>query len=87
MLSVKSREGQDLKINLADNVGVSAAKAITSLPRTENPNLKTVISHHHRLKPEPGALTPADVEKALSDAGLPVKVLNPELSRVYELTK
>ncbi len=29
VLSVKSREGQDLKINLADNVGVSAAKAIT----------------------------------------------------------
>ncbi len=29
VLSVKSREGKDLKINLADNLGVSAAKAIT----------------------------------------------------------
>ncbi len=57
------------------------------LLRTENPNLKTIIPHHHRLKPPPGAPTPADMERALSDAGLPVKVLNPELSRVYELTK
>ena len=54
------------------------------LLRTENPNLKTIIPHHHRLKQSPG---PADMEKALSDAGLPVKVLNPELSKVYELTK
>ena len=55
--------------------------------RTENPNLKTIIPHHHRLRPPPGAPTPADMERALSDAGLPVKVLNPELSKVYELTK
>ena len=57
------------------------------LLRTENPNLKTIIPHHHRLKQSPGDATPADMEKALSDAGLPVKVLNPELSKVYELTK
>ena len=29
------------------------------LLRTENPNLKTVIPHHHRLQPPPGAPTPA----------------------------
>ena len=57
------------------------------LLRTDNPNLKTVIPHHHRLKPPPGAPTPADMENALKAAGLPVSVLNPELSRVYELTK
>ena len=55
--------------------------------RTDNPNLKTIIPHHHRLKPPPGAPTPADMENALKAAGLPVSVLNPELSRVYELTK
>lgn len=56
--------------------------------RTENPNLKTVIPHHHRLKPSaPGVTTPADIENALKVAGLPVKLLNPELGRVYELTK
>jgi len=57
------------------------------LLRTDNPNLKTIIPHHHRLKPPPGAPTPADLENALKAAGLPVRVLNPELSRVYELTK
>jgi hypothetical protein len=29
VLSVKTREGQDIKINMPDNVGVSAAKAVT----------------------------------------------------------
>ncbi len=57
------------------------------LLRTENPNLKTIIPHHHRLKIGPGEPTPADMERALKDAGLPVTVLNPELSKVYELKK
>jgi hypothetical protein len=57
------------------------------LLRTDNPNLKTIIPHHHRLKPPPGAPTPADMERVVRAAGLPVTVLNPELSRVYELTK
>jgi L-ascorbate metabolism protein UlaG (beta-lactamase superfamily) len=57
------------------------------LLRTENPNLKTVIPHHHRLNPPLGAPTPAAMESALKTAGLPVTVLNPDLSKVYELTK
>ena len=57
------------------------------LLRTENPNLKTVIPHHHRLQPPPGATTPAAVEAALKTAGLPVTLLNPDLKKVYELTK
>lgn len=57
------------------------------LLRTENPNLKTVIPHHHRLQPPAGAPTVADLENAIRTAGLPVRVLNPELSRTYELTK
>ena len=57
------------------------------LLRTENPNLKTIIPHHHRLKPAPGASTPADMERVLRAAGLPVSVLNPELGKAYELTK
>lgn len=57
------------------------------LLRTKNPNLKTIIPHHHRLQPPPGAPTPADLERALKAARLPVKVLNPELSKVYELRK
>ena len=57
------------------------------LLRTENPNLKTIIPHHHRLQPPPGAPTPAALEAALKTAGLPVTVLNPDLSKVYDLTK
>ena len=57
------------------------------LLRTENPNLKTIVPHHHRLQPPPGAPTPAAMEAALKTAGLPVAVLNPDLSKVYELTK
>jgi L-ascorbate metabolism protein UlaG (beta-lactamase superfamily) len=60
---------------------------IVRLLRTENPNLKTIIPHHHRLQPPPGAPTPAAMEAALKTAGLPVTVLNPDLSKVYELTK
>ena len=57
------------------------------LLRTENPNLKTVIPHHHRLKPPPGAPTPADLEREVKDLGLPVSVLNPELGKTYTLSK
>ncbi len=57
------------------------------LLRTENPNLKTIIPHHHRLQPPPGATTPAMLEAALKASGLPVTVLNPDLKKVYELTK
>lgn len=57
------------------------------LLRTDNPNLKTIIPHHHRLKPPSGAPTPADLEAALKAAGLPVRVLNPEVGKVYDLAK
>jgi hypothetical protein len=57
------------------------------LLRTENPNLKTIVPHHHRLQPPPGAATPAAMEAALKASGLPVTVLNPDLKKVYELAK
>lgn len=56
------------------------------LLRTDNPNLTTVIPHHQRLSPPPGAPTPADLEKALRASGLPVKFLNPEIGKVYDLS-
>ncbi len=57
------------------------------LLRTDNPNLKTIVPHHHRLKIRPGQPTPAAMASALKAAGLPVTVLNPELGKVYELKK
>ena len=72
------------------------------LLRTDNPNLKTVIPHHHvtglklraaiKGKKRKGitrrfasGTKPADVAKALKDAGLPVTFLDPEVKKVYEL--
>jgi L-ascorbate metabolism protein UlaG (beta-lactamase superfamily) len=57
------------------------------LLQTNNPNLKTIIPHHHRLKRDPGAPSPDDLEAAIKAAGLGVAVLNPELSKPYELRK
>ena len=53
--------------------------------RTDNPNLVTVIPHHHRLAPPAGAPTPAALAAAVKAAGLPVRVIEPELRKVYEL--
>ena len=55
--------------------------------RTDNPNLKTVIPHHHRLQVPPGGTTPADVAAAVKAAKLPVRVLIPELGKSYDLTR
>ena len=55
------------------------------LLRTGNPNLKTVIPHHIRLQPPPGAHSAVDVEAAFKASGLPVKVIKPEFNKVYEL--
>jgi L-ascorbate metabolism protein UlaG (beta-lactamase superfamily) len=59
----------------------------TKLLRTDNPNLKTVIPHHWRLQPPPGAHTPDELAAAFKASGLPVAVIKPELKKVYELTK
>jgi L-ascorbate metabolism protein UlaG (beta-lactamase superfamily) len=74
-------------LSLAQRRDVDEVVHMVRLLRTENPNLKTVVPHHHRLQPPPGAPTVAELERAIQAAGLPVKVLNPELSRSYELAK
>ena len=52
----------------------------------KNPNLKTVIPHHHRLKPPPGR-SPADLGRALAAMGLKAKLLDPQPGKVYTLSK
>lgn len=52
----------------------------------DNPNLQTIIPHHHRLNPPPGK-SPAALDEALRKLGLPVKLLNPEPGKVYMLSK
>ena len=57
------------------------------LLRTDNANLKTVIPHHWRQQPPPGAHTPADVEAAFKASGLPIQVIKPEFNKLYALAK
>ncbi len=74
------------------------------LLRTGNPNLRTVVPHHHTagLKVRAGipakrakslsrrsnrGTKPADLAAALKASGLPVTMINPELGKVYQLTK
>ena len=52
----------------------------------KNPNLKTVIPHHHRVKSKAGR-SPADLGKALAALGLKSKLLDPQPGKVYTLTK
>ena len=77
---------------------------MVKLLRTDNPNLKTIVPHHHNtgLKVRAGippkrakgifrrfnsGTKPADLAAALKAAGLPVKMIDPKLGKVYELTK
>ncbi len=52
----------------------------------KNPNLKTIIPHHHRLKPPPGR-SPADLGRALAAMGVKAKLLDPQPGKVYTLTR
>jgi L-ascorbate metabolism protein UlaG (beta-lactamase superfamily) len=62
-----------------------AAKLLT----TENPNLKTVVPQHHRVKASspggPGA-TPEAFDAEVKKLGLPVTVLNPKIGQPYKVS-
>ena len=57
------------------------------LVMTDNPNLKTLIPHHHRVTPPPGATTIAEVRAALDVVGINIPITNPALGQVYEFSK
>lgn len=52
---------------------------------TDNPNLKTVIPHHQRLKPAPGK-DPEALAVSMKSLGLQAKLLNPKPKEVYILS-
>ena len=54
---------------------------------TDNPNLRTVLPHHHRIKPREGTATPQALEAEIKKLGLPATFINPELGKVYTFTK
>ena len=60
----------------------------TKLLMTDNPNLKTAIPQHFRIKGKPGWMgTPEEYEAEVNKLGLKVNVLKPEIGRTYTLTK
>lgn len=54
---------------------------------TDNPNLKTLIPHHHRVTPPAGATTIAEVRAALDAWGISIPITNPVRGQVYEFRK
>lgn len=74
-------------IILSSNRDPRDAAEMVRLLRTDNPNLKTVIPHHHAVKPREGSTTPQAWEAEVKKLKLPVKVLNPDLGKVYSFTK
>ena len=55
---------------------------------TDNPNLKTVIPQHFRVKGRPAWMgTPAEFEAEVKKLGLNLTVLTPEVGKAYTLTK
>ncbi len=53
---------------------------------TDNPGLRTIIPHHHRVKAAPGKSVEA-LGQALKKLGVRAKLLNPEPGKVYTLSK
>lgn len=51
-----------------------------------NPNLKTVLPHHHRLD-SPEGRSPADLGTAMAELGLEAELLDPQPGNVYTLSK
>jgi len=51
-----------------------------------NPNLKIIIPHHHRIDASEGR-TPADLGKAMEDMGLNMELIDPQPGIVYTLSK
>ena len=71
------------------NAGTDPLDAATSirLTGTDNPNLKTLIPHHHRVQVPAGATTIADVQGALTSMGITIPITEPVRSQVYTFTK
>lgn len=64
---------------------VDAAAAI-SLVATDNPNLSTLIPHHHRVSPQEGSTTVADVQGELDAMGIALQITEPTRGEVYWFT-
>lgn len=57
------------------------------LVMTENPNLRTLMPHHHRVTSPPGAATVADVRAVLDSMNIRIPIIDQVRKQVYEFTK
>jgi L-ascorbate metabolism protein UlaG (beta-lactamase superfamily) len=57
------------------------------LTATDNPNLTTLMPHHHRVTPPAGATAASDVGAALDWMGVSVAITDQVRSQVYEFAK
>jgi L-ascorbate metabolism protein UlaG (beta-lactamase superfamily) len=57
------------------------------LTGTDNPNLKMLMPHHHRVQVPAGGTTVADVQAALGTMGITTPITEQVRSQVYTLTR
>ena len=57
------------------------------LMTTNNPNLGTLLPHHHRVTPPAGATSLAEVRTALDGMGINVPLTDPVRGQVYRFSK
>lgn len=63
------------------------AAIAVKLVMTDNPNLRTLVPHHHRAAPQPGHVTVTEVREALDAAGVRIPITNPVRGQVLEFRK
>jgi len=69
-------------------MGPDDAAFATKLLMTDNPNLKTVVPQHFRVKGSPPWMgTPAEFEAEIEKLGIDVDVLTPVIGKAYTLSK
>ena len=76
----------NLIVYLSSAMDPTDVAQMVRLLSADNPNLKTVIPHHHRTSPPPGR-SPKDLETAIKALGLEVTFIDPEPGKVYTLSK
>lgn len=63
------------------------AAASVRLMTTRNPNLSTLLPHHHRVTTAAGATSVADVRTALDDMGIAIPITDPVRGQIYRFSK
>jgi L-ascorbate metabolism protein UlaG (beta-lactamase superfamily) len=75
-------------LHAQDSHDPRSAASVGKFLTTNNPNLRTVFPHHHRLQPQPGSLfRPTDLQAELERMGVNVNFINPTPLQPYTLTK